>query len=195
MDSRNINPLIPFFIFLFCLPSAAQVTKVSKDADIFVKPGGEAIGELNEGAKITKLGKDKTGKYIKATIEFYILAESLKESRIAGVIGDTQTTGKASISLLGAKKNAKTITISVKVKNSGKTNLDMSALMLFSVMDSKGNPGNLEIMKSRNSIGIIKPGRSMNSELIYIFAKDPKDVEIAFQSKLGGDQVYFMLGF
>ena len=50
-------------------------------------------------------------------------------------------------------------------------------------------------MKSKNSIGIIKPGRSMNSELIYIFAKDPKDVEIAFQSKLGGDQVYFMLGF
>ena len=63
MNSRNINALIPFFIFLFCLPSAAQVTKVSKDADIFVKPGGEAIGELNEGAKITKLGKDKTGKY------------------------------------------------------------------------------------------------------------------------------------
>jgi hypothetical protein len=50
-------------------------------------------------------------------------------------------------------------------------------------------------MKSKNSIGRIKPGQSMDSELIYTFTKDPKDVEMAFQSKLGGDQVYFMLGF
>ena len=195
MDCRNINLLIPFFIFLFCLPAIAQITNISKDSDIYVKPGGESIGELYEDAKITKLGKDNTGKYIKATIEFYISAEALKESRIAGTIGDTQTTGNASISLLGAKINTRTVTISVKVKNSGKTNLDMSALMLFTVRDSKGNPGNLEIMKSKNSIGIIKPGRSMDSELIYTFTKDPKDVEMGFQSKLGGDQVYFMLGF
>ncbi|HJL77715.1 MAG TPA: DUF4352 domain-containing protein [Candidatus Marinimicrobia bacterium] len=195
MNCRKINRLIPFFIFLFSLPVAAQVTKVSKNSDIFVKPGGKAIGELNESAKITKLGKDKSGKYIKATIEFYILAEALKESRIAGTIGDTQTTGKASISLLSAKKNAKTVTISVKIKNSGKNNFDMSAMMLFVVMDGKSKPGSLDIMKSKNSIGIIKPGRSMNSELVYTFTKDPKDVEMAFQSKLGGDQVYFMLGF
>ena len=71
----------------------------------------------------------------------------------------------------------------------------MSAMMLFVVMDGKGKPGNLEFMKSKNSIGRIKPGQSMDSELIYTFTKDPKDVEMAFQSKLGGDQVYFMLGF
>ena len=195
MDCRKINLLIPFFIFLFCLPAIAQVTNLSKDADIYVKPGGESIGELYEDAKITKLGKDKSGKYIKATIEFYISAEALKESRIAGTIGDTQTTGNASISLLGAKKNAKTVTISVKVKNSGKNDFDMSAMMLFVVMDGKGKPGNLEFMKSKNSIGRIKPGQSMDSELIYTFTKDPKDVEMGFQSKLGGDQVYFMLGF
>ena len=195
MDCRKINLLIPFFIFLFCLPAIAQVTNISKDADIYVKPGGESIGELYEDAKITKLGKDKSGKYIKATIEFYISGEALKESRIAGTIGDTQTTGNASISLLGAKKNAKTVTISVKVKNSGKNDFDMSAMMLFVVMDGKGKPGNLEFMKSKNSIGRIKPGQSMDSELIYTFTKDPKDVEMGFQSKLGGDQVYFMLGF
>jgi len=192
---EHIKLLLPISFLVLCVPAASQVTEVSENSNIYAEPGGESIGELDSGAKITKLSKDTSGLFIKASIEFYIPADALEESRIARSIGETQAIENASISLLSAEKSTKTVTVSVEIENRGTTNLDMSALMLFTLMDREGNPGNLEIMRSKNSVGIIKPGASLISELIYTFPKEPNDVEMAFQSKLGGEQVYFMLGF
>lgn len=192
---QQFKLLLPLILSALFQPVIPQVTEVAKNTEIFEKPDGKTIGDLVPGASITKLSKDKTGRFIKATTEFYIPVEALRESRIARGVGETQTTGQAAIRLLRAEKNAKTITISVEIENRGKSNLDMSALMLLTLMDRDGNPGNLEIMRSKNSVGIIKPGATLVSELIYTFPRDPKDVELAFQSKLGSEQVYFMLGF
>ena len=59
----------------------SQETEVIKKTKVYLKPGVEKtiIGELLPGVTVTKLKKDRTGQYIKATIEFYIPMESLLE--------------------------------------------------------------------------------------------------------------------
>ena len=59
----------------------------------------------------------------------------------------------------------------------------------------KGNIGNLEFMESVSSVGIIKPGNVLRSELVYRFSLPPNNLEMSFQSVMRGDKVFFSLGF
>jgi hypothetical protein len=174
-----------------------HLTYVIKKNDIYLDPKNSksVIGSIYPGTEITKIGKDKSGKYIKAKMEFYIPLETLKEGRIAKRIGDTQIADNAMIKIIQAKKDEKLVIISVEITNKGEKDMDMSALLLFKLIGKGENIGNLEFMQSKNSVGIIKPGTTLRSELVYSFQKKPEDVELTFQSKLGGDQVFYLLGF
>ena len=197
----QVRPLTLIYlgIVLFSVSSSVtgQVTDVIKKTDIYLDPNNSRsiVGKLYPGAEITKIGKDKSGRFIKAKMEFYIPLETLKEGRIAKRIGEAQIADNAVIKLIRARKDDNLVTVSVEITNRGKKDMDMSALLLFKLVGKGENIGNLEFMQSRNSVGIIKPGETLRSELVYSFKKKPEDVELTFQSKLGGDQVFYLLGF
>ena len=188
---------ITFIGFTHSASLSGQVTEIIKKTDIFFDPANSktAIGRLYPGTEINKTGMDPSGKFIKATLDFYIPLEMLKEWRVAKGIGEWQVADEASVKLLHTEKDGNTVHLSVAIKNQGEKNLDMSALLLFKLMDHEGNMGNLEFILSKNSVGIIAPEQTLRSDLVYHFTRSPKDLELSFQSKLGGDQIFFILGF
>lgn len=175
----------------------AQVTEITKKSDILSTPSqsGQVLGTLYPGTEIRKISMHASGTYVKAIVEFYVPLEALKEGRIAGRVGDSQMADDASIQLLDAQRSGEKVTVSVQIINQGDRTLDMSALLLFKIMDGTGLLGNLEFMESTHSVATIPPGQALNSQLIYSFPTEPRDVELIFRSKLHGDQVYFDLGF
>ena len=188
-----------FFTTVFILSTSlpGQITEIIKKTDILADPKEpkNVLGRLYPGVEIKKIGKDPSGKFIKATFDFYIPLETLKEGRVAKSIGEWQVADDATIKLLRAEREGKTVRISAAIVNQDEKDMDMSALLLFKLVDGEGNIGNLEFMQSRNSVGIIGPGKTLRSDLVYNFAKSPENLELSFQSKLVGDQVFFLLGF
>lgn len=184
-------------LFSFSSLSNGQITETIKRSDIYNLPGnGEAVlGRLNSGTQVMKISKDPSGKFIKATLEFYIPLDALEEGRIAKGIGNTQTTKQAAVRLVDAFLKERELTIIVETKNTSRKDLDMSGLLLFQVVDGKGNIGNLEFTESVNSVGVIRPGKVLRSELVYRFAMPPNNLEMSFQSVMGGEKVFFSLGF
>ena len=94
---------------VFCAISTiliGQETEVIKKTDIYLQPGLEksVVGQLMPGATVTKLKRDKSGQYIRATVEFYIPMESLLEGRISKKIGESQVADNALFKLISAKK-------------------------------------------------------------------------------------------
>ena len=64
--------ILLFFISIFVF---GQTTEVIKKTDIYVKPNKNKeniIGQIFPESSVIKLKKDKSGEFIKATIEFYI---------------------------------------------------------------------------------------------------------------------------
>lgn len=176
---------------------SGQITEIIKKVDIIADPSDpkSVLGRIYPGTEIKKIGKDPSGDFIKATLDFYLPLETVKEGRVAKGIGEWQMADDATIQLLNSNKEGNTVKVTVAIVNQGKKDMDMSALLLFKLMDSRGNIGNLEFMESKNSVGIIKPGKRLDSDLVYRFSKPPENLELSFQSKLGGDQVFFVLGF
>ncbi|MFQ6673341.1 MAG: hypothetical protein ACE5GH_00995 [Fidelibacterota bacterium] len=174
-----------------------QVTEIIRATDIVADPRNprDVMGRLYPGAKVKKTGKDESGRFIKVTVEFYLPPKSLKEGRIARGIGDTQVANNASIKLVSARREGSTVKMAVEITNHYEQEMDMSALLLLRLVDGKGNVGNLEFMRSTNSVAHIKPGETLHSDLVYQFPETPGDVEMRFQAKLRGDQVYFILAF
>ncbi|MFQ6615715.1 MAG: DUF4352 domain-containing protein [Fidelibacterota bacterium] len=177
--------------------SPAQVTEITKKTDILKDPEqtGDVLGRVYPGTEIRKLQKDSSGNYVKAVLEFWVPLEALKESRIAGRTGESQVSDDATITLLSAQRSDEKVTVSVRIANQGDRPLDMSALLLVRVVDGTGLPGNLEFTESTHSVATILPGETVDARLVYSFPEEPENVELIFQSKLRGDQVYFDLGF
>ncbi|MFQ6675138.1 MAG: hypothetical protein ACE5LH_02210 [Fidelibacterota bacterium] len=178
-------------------PSSAQVTEIIRKTDILNDPEhpGEVAGRLYPGTEIRKTGKDSSGHYVKAILEFYVPVDALKEGRIAKGIGESQRADDAVIKLLTARRSGEKVTVSVEITNLDDRPLDMSALLLLKLVDGTGLLGNLEFMESTHSVATIPPGETVASRLVYSFPDEPRDVELIFQSRLRGDRVYFDLGF
>ncbi|MEE9166457.1 MAG: hypothetical protein V3U24_03210 [Candidatus Neomarinimicrobiota bacterium] len=180
-----------------CVSVCGQITQTIKKADIIADPSDpkSVLGRLYPGTEIRKIGKDASGEFIKATLDFYLPLETLKEGRVAKKIGEWQTADNARVKLLQVSKQGNTVEVSVIIENRDKNDMDVSALLLFKMVDGQGNIGNLEFLESKNSVGIVKPSQRLRSDLVYRFMEPPDNVELSFQSKLGGDQVFFLLGF
>jgi len=192
-----MSTLITVILFIILSSLPGQTTDIIKEADIIADPNDpiNVLGILYPGTEIKKIGKDTSGKFIRATLDFYIPLETLKEGRLTKGIGEWQVADDATINLLSAEREENAVKVSIEIVNQGEKDMGMSALLMFKLEDGEGNLGNLEFMQSKNSVGIIKPGKTLRSELVYNFTKLPKDLELSFQSKLGGDQVFFVLGF
>ena len=69
-------------LIVFPLKLIGQETEVIKNTKVYLSSNASkdnVIGEIFPGSSVTKLKKDKSGKFIKATIEFYIPVEALLE--------------------------------------------------------------------------------------------------------------------
>lgn len=176
----------------------AQETEVIKKAPIYLKPGQEKyiVGQLFPGATVTKLKKDKTGKYIKATVEFYIPMEFLLEGRVSKKIGERQIADNAVYKLSSAKRTGNSVHISLQIKNTGAKNLDFAPMMLLKLTGKGKIRGELNPFKGSNQgLAMIPPNGIITADLYYDFKTTPKNVELMCTAKPGGDRVYYLLGF
>ena len=171
-----------------------------KKTDIYTSPeanNNSTVGQLYPGAKVTKLKKDKSGKFVKATIEFYIPIESLEESRVSRSASVEQIADYAKYKLLKATQNGKRIIISLQINNiHSNKELNFSAIAFVKVIGMGENKGELNPFEGKyQGLAIIKPKESIIAELIYDFKSNPKNVELICTGKLKGNKVYYTLGF
>ena len=187
-------------LFALSINLHSQTTEVIKKTDIYTSPNkskNNVMGEILPGASIKKLKKDKSGKFIKATIEFYIPVESLLEGRISHTVGTTQLADNAKYKLISSKMNGNQIEIKLRVANvSHSKELDFSAMALLKTIGKGNNKGELNPFKGKHQdLAIISPRAHVIAELYYDFKSKPKNIELICMGKLGGDRIYYNLGY
>lgn len=189
-------------IYLIVLPLwlIGQETEVIKNTKVYLSPNASkdnVIGEIFPGSSVTKLKKDKSGKFIKATIQFYIPVESLLEGRVSYPIGTTQIAGNAKYKLIEVIQTGTQVVLKLRVKNISHTKeLDFSAMVLLKAIGKGSNKGELNPFQGKyQDLAIIAPRDYVIAELFYDFKSNPKNVELVCTGKMGGDRVYYTLGF
>ena len=74
--------------------------------------------------------------------------------------------------------------------------LDFSAMVLLKVFGKGSNKGELNPFWGKyQDLAIIAPKDHVIAELFYDFKSKPKNVELVCTGKIGGDRVYYTLGF
>ena len=191
-----------FLILLIVLPLKliGQETEVIKNTKVYLSPiesKDNVIGEIFPGSSVTKLKKDKSGKFIKATIEFYIPVEALLEGRISHAVGTTQIVDNAKYELLEVNQSGTQIVLKLRVENISSTKeLDFSAMVLLKAIGKGNNKGELNPFQGRyQDLAIISPRDHVIAELFYDFKSKPKNVELVCTGKMGGARAYYALGF
>ena len=189
-------------ILLIVLPLKliGQETEVIKNTKVYLSPNASkdnVIGEIFPGSSVTKLKKDKSGKFIKATIQFYIPVESLLEGRVSHPIGTTQIADNAKYKLIEVIQTGTQVVLKLRVKNISHTKeLDFSAMVLLKAIGKGSNKGELNPFQGKyQDLAIIAPQDYVIAELFYDFKSNPKNVELVCTGKMGGDRVYYTLGF
>ncbi len=189
-------------IYLIVLPLwlIGQETEVIKNTKVYLSPNASkdnVIGEIFPGSSVTKLKKDKSGKFIKATIQFYIPVESLLEGRVSHPIGTTQIADNAKYKLIEVIQTGTQVVLKLRVKNISHTKeLDFSAMVLLKAIGKGSNKGELNPFQGKyQDLAIIAPRDYVIAELFYDFKSNPKNVELVCTGKMGGDRVYYTLGF
>jgi hypothetical protein len=189
-------------IYLIVLPLRliGQETEVIKNTKVYLSPNASkdnVIGEIFPGSSVTKLKKDKSGKFIKATIQFYIPVESLLEGRVSHPIGTTQIADNAKYKLIEVIQTGTQVVLKLRVKNISHTKeLDFSAMVLLKAIGKGSNKGELNPFQGKyQDLAIIAPRDYVIAELFYDFKSNPKNVELVCTGKMGGDRVYYTLGF
>ena len=177
-----------------------QETEVIKNTKVYLYPNSRknsVIGEIFPGSLVTKLKKDKSGKFIKATIEFYIPVEALLEGRVSHPVGTTQIADNAKYKLIEADQTGTQVILKLRVANINPTKeLDFSAMVLLKAIGKGNNKGELNPFQGRyQDLAIIAPLDHVIAELTYNFKSKPKNVELVCTGKMGGDRVYYTLGF
>ena len=189
-------------IYLIVLPLRliGQETEVIKNTKVYLSPNASkdnVIGEIFPGSSVTKLKKDKSGKFIKATIQFYIPVESLLEGRVSHPIGTTQIADNAKYKLIEVIQTGTQVVLKLRVTNISHTKeLDFSAMVLLKAIGKGSNKGELNPFQGKyQDLAIIAPRDYVIAELFYDFKSNPKNVELVCTGKMGGDRVYYTLGF
>ena len=191
-----------FLILLIVLPLKliGQETEVIKNTKVYLSPiesKDNVIGEIFPGSSVRKLKKDKSGKFIKATIEFYIPVEALLEGRISHAVGTTQIVDNAKYELLEVNQSGTQIVLKLRVENISSTKeLDFSAMVLLKAIGKGNNKGELKPFQGKyQDLAIIDPRDHVIAELFYDFKSKPKNVELVCTGKMGGARAYYALGF
>jgi len=177
-----------------------QETEVIKNTKVYLSPiesKDNVIGEIFPGSSVRKLKKDKSGKFIKATIEFYIPVEALLEGRISHAVGTTQIVDNAKYELLEVNQSGTQIVLKLRVENISSTKeLDFSAMVLLKAIGKGNNKGELNPFQGKyQDLAIIDPRDHVIAELFYDFKSKPKNVELVCTGKMGGARAYYALGF
>ena len=187
-------------LIVFPLRLIGQETEVIKNTKVYLSPNvskDNVIGKIFPGSSVTKLKKDKSGKFIKATIQFYIPVESLLEGRVSHPIGTTQIADNAKYKLIEVIQTGTQVALKLRVTNINHTKeLDFSAMVLLKAIGKGSNKGELNPFQGKyQDLAIIAPRDYVIAELFYDFKSNPKNVELVCTGKMGGDRVYYTLGF
>ena len=187
-------------LIVLLLKLIGQETEVIKNTKVYLSPNASrdnVIAEIFPGSTVKKLNKDKSGKFIKATIEFYIPVESLLEGRISHTVGTTQIADNSKYKLIEVNQTGTQVALKLQVTNISSTKeLDFSAMVLLKAIGKGDNKGELNPFQGKyQDLAIIAPRDHVIAELFYDFKSKPKNVELVCTGKMGGDRVYYTLGF
>ena len=111
--------------------------------------------------------------------------------------GTTQLADNAKYKLISSKMNGNQIEIKLRVANvSHSKELDFSAMALLKTIGKGNNKGELNPFKGKHQdLAIISPRAHVIAELYYDFKSKPKNIELICMGKLGGDRIYYNLGY
>ena len=187
-------------LIVLLLKLIGQETEVIKNTKVYLSPNASrdnVIAEIFPGSTVKKLNKDKSGKFIKATIEFYIPVESLLEGRVSHTVGTTQIADNSKYKLIEVNQTGTQVALKLQVTNISSTKeLDFSAMVLLKAIGKGDNKGELNPFQGKyQDLAIIAPRDHVIAELFYDFKSKPKNVELVCTGKMGGDRVYYTLGF
>jgi len=187
-------------LIVLLLKLIGQETEVIKNTKVYLSPNASrnnVIAEIFPGSTVKKLKKDKSGKFIKATIEFYIPVESLLEGRVSHTVGTTQIADNSKYKLIEVNQTGTQVALKLQVTNISSTKeLDFSAMVLLKVIGKGSNKGELNPFQGKyQDLAIIAPLDHVIAELFYDFKSKPKNVELVCTGKMGGDRVYYTLVF
>ncbi len=187
-------------LIVLLLKLIGQETEVIKNTKVYLSPNASrnnVIAEIFPGSTVKKLKKDKSGKFIKATIEFYIPVESLLEGRVSHAVGTTQIADNSKYKLIEVNQTGTQVALKLQVTNISSTKeLDFSAMVLLKAIGKGDNKGELNPFQGKyQDLAIIAPRDHVIAELFYDFKSKPKNVELVCTGKMGGDRVYYTLGF
>ncbi len=187
-------------LIVLLLKLIGQETEVIKNTKVYLSPNASrdnVIAEIFPGSTVKKLKKDKSGKFIKATIEFYIPVESLLEGRVSHTVGTTQIADNSKYKLIEVNQTGTQVALKLQVTNISSTKeLDFSAMVLLKVIGKGSNKGELNPFQGKyQDLAIIAPRNHVIAELFYDFKSKPKNVELVCTGKMGGDRVYYTLVF
>jgi hypothetical protein len=190
------NPIL--ILLLLVTLVSGQETKVKETTKIYAQPfQEESIGELREGTTVRKLQRDISKRYIKATLEFYIPIDALEDPRVAFPVGTEQIANKVMFKPLDVKKEGNRVYLRLEIKNLDlRKDFDFSAMAMVKMIGAGNNRGELNPFEGRyQDLAIIHPLRSVVAELVFDFKRSPQQVELMCKAGLGGEEVYYNLGF
>ncbi|HIB32846.1 MAG TPA: hypothetical protein EYO45_07040 [Candidatus Marinimicrobia bacterium] len=192
---KIFNLLICFSLLEYVI---GQQTSLIKSIDLLVTPGGsKEIGTLEDGIVVTKLKRDPSGKYVKISLEGYVLADALKDANISLSVGDVQIADQVKYKLLNARINGKKVFLKVQVTNQRFKVFDFTAITLLKVYGDDGNQGELNPFESINTVVYgLEESDAVDVDLVFDFEESPKNIELRCISEMtDGEKVFFRLGF
>lgn len=175
-----------------------QTTTLKSGTDIYLNANtSSSIGSLTSDTEITKLKLDKSGKFVKATIDFYIPVDALSDGRVSLPIGTEQIAEGVKYNLVSASKVGKQVKVTLKIINTNSRAIDFSAMTQIKLIGSNENKAELNPFEGNNTVSFgIRKNKSIIADLVYDFKKPPKEVEMICSPKMrGGEKIFYRLGF
>lgn len=171
---------------------SGQETSV-KNTNIFSdENGGQKIGTLNEGAKIQKLRKSKDGKFVRATLEFYVPVESLINADVYANMGTQQRSGSTLFRLQKVEKNENRVKAYLDIKNEGSSKMKFTAAVLTKMTASGGNNGDLNPFEGENQGFVeVPPKKSVSAVLVFDFKSKPEGLVFSCKEKMAGEEIQY----
>jgi len=182
-----------FILLALCGSIVLSQETATKSTPVYIDPKGEKIaGSLEEGTIIRKVRKTPDGKFIKATIDFYIPVSAVENSDVYAKMGTAHSIGTTFFTLNKVTKNGTQAKAYLTIKNEGKSNFKFTAAVLTKLIDNGGKIGDLNPFEGKNQgFAIVPPRKSITAELVYDFKKKPTGLVFSCKAKMTGEEIQY----
>lgn len=185
---------ILLLILILPVLATGQETAVKRTPIYTDDTGEESLGSLDEGTVIKKLRKTKDGKFIRATLDFYIPVSAVENADVYANLGTQHMVGTTRFRLQKVARDGNRVRVYLDIRNDGKSNFKFTAAVLTKLNDPTGQSGDLNPFEGRHQGFIeVKPRQSITAELVFDFKKIPGDLVFSCKEKMTGEELQYFI--